>query len=154
MQQTIKDINQSLVDDFLVCTDKIGAANFFWSFPSKAYQDQVNLKNGYNAHIDSLRNSLLDLQSQVEEASHHRKAEGRELKMRRMHQLLEEEKHLDQRLGELKFNDPEEIKKILMQADINKSAAYRWTDNIYTMKTFLTKKKGMPSKEVSGFEYF
>lgn len=29
----IKDVNQSLVDDNLVEGDKIGAANFFWSFP-------------------------------------------------------------------------------------------------------------------------
>lgn len=42
VQQTIKDINQSLVDDSLVLTDKIGAANFFWSFPSKAWEDKKN----------------------------------------------------------------------------------------------------------------
>ena len=35
VQQTIKDVNQSLVDDGMVQADKIGSANFFWSFPSK-----------------------------------------------------------------------------------------------------------------------
>lgn len=33
VQQTVKDVNQSLIDDSLVCCDKIGAANIFWSFP-------------------------------------------------------------------------------------------------------------------------
>ena len=33
VQQTVKDVNQSLIDDSLVCSDKIGAANIFWSFP-------------------------------------------------------------------------------------------------------------------------
>lgn len=34
--QTIKDVVQSLVDDRLVEMEKIGSANFYWSFPSKA----------------------------------------------------------------------------------------------------------------------
>ena len=38
VQQTIKDVNQSLVDDSLVQSDKIGSANFFWSFPSKVFK--------------------------------------------------------------------------------------------------------------------
>lgn len=33
--QTIKDVVQSLVDDGLVELEKIGSANYFWSFPSK-----------------------------------------------------------------------------------------------------------------------
>ena len=32
--QTIKDVNQSLIDDNLVCTDKIGIGAFFWALPS------------------------------------------------------------------------------------------------------------------------
>ena len=39
VQQTIKDVNQSLVDDSLVYSDKIGSANFFWSFPSKVSEE-------------------------------------------------------------------------------------------------------------------
>lgn len=35
--QTIKDVNQSLVDDNLVETDRIGAGAFFWALPSKGF---------------------------------------------------------------------------------------------------------------------
>ena len=35
VEQTIKDVNQTLLDDNLVQSDKIGSANFYWSFPSK-----------------------------------------------------------------------------------------------------------------------
>jgi hypothetical protein len=28
--QSVKEINQGLVDDKLVCMDKIGSSNFFW----------------------------------------------------------------------------------------------------------------------------
>ena len=36
VEQTIKDVLQTLVDDALVETDKIGAGNFYWALPSKA----------------------------------------------------------------------------------------------------------------------
>ncbi len=34
--QSVKDVVQSLVDDDMVETDKIGTSVYFWSFPSKA----------------------------------------------------------------------------------------------------------------------
>lgn len=36
--QTVKDVLQTLVDDDLVELEKIGATNFYWAFPSKAYR--------------------------------------------------------------------------------------------------------------------
>ncbi len=33
---SVKEILQSLVDDDLVDTDRIGTSNYFWAFPSKA----------------------------------------------------------------------------------------------------------------------
>lgn len=36
---TVKEILQSLVDDGLVDTDKIGTCVYFWAFPSKASQN-------------------------------------------------------------------------------------------------------------------
>ena len=32
---SVKDVLQSLVDDGLVDTDRIGTSNYFWAFPSK-----------------------------------------------------------------------------------------------------------------------
>jgi Mnd1 HTH domain len=34
-RNTTQDVNQELVNDGLVDTDKIGASNFFWSFPTQ-----------------------------------------------------------------------------------------------------------------------
>ena len=41
--QTIKDVNQALVDDGLVQTEKVGAGNFYWSFPSQSLNAVGNL---------------------------------------------------------------------------------------------------------------
>lgn len=50
---SVKEVLQSLVDDGMVDTDRIGTSNYFWAFPSKALharkrkleelQTQVNL---------------------------------------------------------------------------------------------------------------
>ena len=36
VQQSVKDVVQSLVDDGMVDTEKIGTSVYFWAFPSKA----------------------------------------------------------------------------------------------------------------------
>lgn len=46
-----QEVNQSLVDDGLVDLDKIGAANFFWSFPSKVAVAKQNT-------VDSLEQDI------------------------------------------------------------------------------------------------
>lgn len=38
VQQAVKDVLQSLVDDGLVTVEKIGTSNFYWSFPSAVQQ--------------------------------------------------------------------------------------------------------------------
>ena len=37
--QSVKEVLQSLVDDGMVDTDKIGTSVYFWAFPSKASQN-------------------------------------------------------------------------------------------------------------------
>lgn len=60
MFQTIKDVNQSLVDDNLVETDKIGAGAFFWALPSKGFQSRQNL-------IDNLKKHAADVKAQLDD---------------------------------------------------------------------------------------
>jgi hypothetical protein len=94
VQQTIKDINQSLVDDAFVQADKIGSGVFFWSFPSKELNDrQVKLKGLENALQRSQDNiSVLKEATRVAEQS--RKATDRPAKMARLQVLQQEESQL------------------------------------------------------------
>ena len=148
MQQTIKDMNQSLIDDFLVFSDKIGSANFFWSFPSKAFQDQTVRKQSLQSTATQIQNSIEDISSQTVAARNVRCRPDREKKLAELLNMRKQEEHLDGKLEELKVNDPEEIRRVEKLALINKSAADRWTDNIWQIKSYLTKRKGMSGKEV------
>jgi len=161
VQQTIKDINQSLCDDSLVCSDKIGAANFFWSFPSKVMNDKTQEKAKLEAQSSMLNRSIseyntLKQQLQVARVPSSSRAE----KLARLDRLQQEDKTLDAKLDSLKMNDPEQIKDIQKQAVANFHSANRWTDNVWAIKKYLTKKRGMSGKEVdkqlgidSSFDY-
>ena len=61
--------------------------------------------------------------------------------------LKDEEKSMDVLLNQNKANNPEELKNIKKQIELNKQAVNRWTDNVFTIKQYLTKKKGMNGKE-------
>lgn len=49
---SIKDVLDSLVNDNLVESEKIGASNFFWALPSKIYQAK---KNKLDKNIQSIK---------------------------------------------------------------------------------------------------
>ncbi|XP_069711834.1 meiotic nuclear division protein 1 homolog isoform X4 [Phaenicophaeus curvirostris] len=57
---SVKEILQSLVDDGMVDTDRIGTSNYFWAFPSKA--------------LHSRKRKLAELESQFAENSQKKEA--------------------------------------------------------------------------------
>ena len=151
VQQTIKDINQSLCDDSMVMSDKIGAANFFWSFPSKVIHDKIQQKLVLESNLSSLNASIRDYELKKDSVLCTRNGEGRSLKLLRLEQLKLEQSSIDLELESLKMNDPEQLSIIGKQSDKLVSIGNRWTDNIWAVKKFLTKKKGMSGKEVDKF---
>ena len=62
--------------------------------------------------------------------------------------LLSEDKELSKKLEDNKLNDPEQLKTLEKQINEVVEGANRWTDNIWNVKRYFTKKKGMSSKEV------
>ena len=65
--QSVKDVVQSLVDDDLISSDKIGSSIYYWGFPSSALvlkknklADLTNNLQKCNSKLDSVRNSLND----------------------------------------------------------------------------------------------
>lgn len=66
MFQTIKDVNQSLVDDNLVQTDKIGSGAFFWALPSQGFQSRQNLIDNVARHTEELTKQIEDTQAKID----------------------------------------------------------------------------------------
>lgn len=147
--QTVKDVNQSLIDDGLVCTDKIGAANFFWSFPAKVYQDKLFQKENLSQNLQAATKRCDEIEGQIENAKLDRKSSDRPLKIKRLNELYAEEKEVDAVIEENKFNDPAEIGRIKNEIHSIVDCINRWTDNTFAVKKFLVKKANRSGKEVN-----
>lgn len=147
MQQTIKDVNQSLVDDNMVSMDKIGSANFYWSFPAKLCLDRLNAKENLIRQIASSEQQCEKIAASIETAKETRKAADRAEKIDHLNSLIAQEKEYDAIIEANKYNDPAEINRI--KGDISKivDSVNRWTDNIYAVKKYLMKKANRSSKE-------
>ena len=66
----------SLVHDGMVQTDKIGAANFFWSFPAKVYQEKLREKEIASLSVSALVTQSGEIQNSIATARENRKAPG------------------------------------------------------------------------------
>ena len=145
--QTIKDINQSLVDDNLVYTDKIGAANFYWSFVSNEMVKRTAEKENLTAKLKNSEIRIDQLKNEIKMTKESRSGADRDEKMDDMRTLEETEVVLDRQLESMKQNDPEEVKRVQTEARQAMDKANLWTDNIFQIKRYLTKKNGMNSKD-------
>lgn len=146
---TIPDINTSLVDDGLVDKDKIGGSNFFWSFPGKRDRVLQLEHEKILTEIESAKVKLISAEGKLADAKRGREDEDgeRAKKIARLQELDKEKKSMEKELESLKENDPQVLADLKKELTLVTDAANRWTDNIFTCKSYLTKKRGMNSKE-------
>ena len=86
--QSVKDVVQSLVDDDLISSDKIGSSIYYWGFPSSALvlkknklADLTNNLQKCSSKLDSVRNSLNDEASGKKDTPERNQAINRYAKM-------------------------------------------------------------------------
>ena len=68
VSQSVKDVVQSLVDDDMINSDKIGSSVYFWAFPSNASVTKIRKLAELRSKLlkskdqkDSINGSLIDL---------------------------------------------------------------------------------------------
>jgi predicted transcriptional regulator len=150
---SIPDMHQSLIDDGLVEKEKIGGSNYCWSF--KAKKDRMAQKE----HEQTLR-QIQELKPKVEEASAkladakrgreegEDEENGRVKKLARLVDVAKKKKEVEKELESLKENDPAALADLEKELKLVRSAAHRWTDNIFECQSYLVKKRGMDKKDV------
>ncbi|KAK9723259.1 Meiotic nuclear division protein 1, variant 2 [Basidiobolus ranarum] len=69
VMQSVKDVLQSLVDDNMVTSEKIGTSNYFWSFPSTALQTRKGKLEDLAEELENLTNKNDELGKNIQEAS-------------------------------------------------------------------------------------
>lgn len=151
VSQAIKDVNKELVDDSLVSTDKMGSGVFFWSFPSATFHKKNLEVTRLDSSLKRKLGAIDEISKGLDEAKRGRNGGGREQKIRRLTELSEKEVQLRAELEANKMNDPEQVKIMDKQAKACMEGANRWVDNTWAVKDFLTKKKGLSSKEADKY---
>ena len=68
----VKEVNQSLIDDNLVETDKIGIGAFFWALPSQGLQKRKNAIEDYDRKIKTANEDVEDKTKKIEDAKNDR----------------------------------------------------------------------------------
>ena len=89
-----------------------------------------------------------EYRSEIDQQKINRCGDDRTAKLVQYEELLSKDKEYDSILLAGKANDPNEVKRVLAASNHNMEQANRWTDNIWTVKKYLTSKKGMNGKEV------
>jgi predicted transcriptional regulator len=69
------------------------------------------------------------------------------LQLEQLKLIRTENAAMEEELAKNKANDPEEHKRITQEVLLLKAGAERWTDNVWAVKSYLVKKRGMSGKE-------
>ncbi|XP_066284962.1 meiotic nuclear division protein 1 homolog [Branchiostoma lanceolatum] len=139
----IKDVIQGLVDDGLVDTERIGTSNYFWAFPSKA--------------VHTRKRKITDLETQLGEGEKKRKtadesiskakvgredSESREKILKELKEKKTQCEKLAVQIEHYKECDPEVLEAKQQETQVAKDAANRWTDNVFSIKSWCKRKFG------------
>ncbi|XP_013924495.1 PREDICTED: meiotic nuclear division protein 1 homolog isoform X2 [Thamnophis sirtalis] len=146
---SVKDILQSLVDDGMVDTDRIGTSNYFWAFPSKALHTR-------KCKLEELQNQFSDYcqkKKDLEESITHSKigrqdTAERAALIKELSTLQQKKDHLKTEVDKYKECDPDIVEEIRQANKIAKEATNRWTDNIFAVKSWAKRKFGFEDNKI------
>ncbi|XP_041789927.1 meiotic nuclear division protein 1 homolog [Chelmon rostratus] len=138
---TVKDVLQSLVDDNMVDCERVGTSNYYWAFPSKALHARKHKLEELQKQNSQAKQRKASLESAVEKAKVGRQdTEERSSLLKELKALREERAQLQAELDKYRECDPEVIEEMRKSNTVAKDAVSRWTDNVFSIKSW-TKKK-------------
>ncbi|XP_068617768.1 meiotic nuclear division protein 1 homolog [Battus philenor] len=136
--QSVKGILQSLVDDHLVDSEKIGTSIYFWSFPSKVKNAKKRKLNDLQRELEECTKKLIKVEESIATESIGREPnEEREGALAALEKLTRTEENLQKELQKYRDSDPEYIAQLKTETQDLKSAINRWTENIFTLKSYI-----------------
>ena len=144
---SIKDILQSLVDDNMVCCERIGTSNYYWAFPSQGANVRKIALAKLEAELEQEELAMQALSEELQQAQTAREAgSNRSDIMAARGKLLQREQALESELAMYASCDPTALKEKALAANTAFEAANRWTDNIFNVRTWCNKKFNIETK--------
>jgi len=144
ISQSVKEVLQSICDDAMCKSDKIGTSNYFWCFPS----DELNQRNvkfaKLEGDIEIAKKRKEQLESERSQSLAARKdTPDRVARLTKLAQLQQQNAKLKEELQQLADNNPLLVQAMRDDAEIAKQAANRWTDAVFSLRSLCTNTFGM-----------
>ncbi|KAI0305704.1 meiotic nuclear division protein 1 [Multifurca ochricompacta] len=149
VSQSVKEVLQSLVDDNLVQTDKIGSSNFFWSFPSQRGAIMQNRLDVAREARATSEKQLAELQAAIAvEIAARPESEGREAKLARLATATKELTQLQAELIAYGACDPVKVEEKRRAVMLAREAALRHTDNYAILMSHFTRQHNVEPQDI------
>ncbi|EIM82909.1 meiotic nuclear division protein 1 [Stereum hirsutum FP-91666 SS1] len=130
VSQSVKEVLQSLVDDGLVQTDKVGSSNFFWSFPSERGAIMQNRLDTAKETQVTNQKQLEEIKTSIEvEKSARNDTPERAAALDKLATVKKQISDLETELQAYGACDPAKVDEKKRAVTLAKEAAFRWTDN-------------------------
>ncbi|KAH8741189.1 Mnd1 family protein [Cryptosporidium ryanae] len=152
IEQTVKDVLQSLVDDSLVISDRIGSLNIFWALPSAAkYNKEKRIEYlrdtifGHKEQVNSLEKLLKDSKN-TDSPEHQLRNE----KIKELEKIIETQNELKKKLESIKSTIKDNPKLLNEEINNANNQFSVWEDNICTLRQWIKKKvPGISEKDIN-----
>ena len=120
----------------------------YWIFPSQSYVLKKRKLDSLRQTTQTSREEKEKLDEQIAKAKADKPDSEHRFELLKQYEELKTKKDgLVSTLDTLKEHDPETIRQMKEDIKTAVEGANRWTDNIWSMKSFLTRKQGISSKE-------
>lgn len=137
----VKEIVQSLVDDSMVDTEKVGISNYYWSFPSKVAAAKALRLDDLKAKVNATKQRLSTVDKELKEyEASDQDAAAKASAMTKLDKLKVQNDNLKKELEKYKDCDPKVLATQKKELVIAKDATNRWTDNVFALKTWCKEK--------------
>ncbi|KAG2132659.1 meiotic nuclear division protein 1 [Suillus cothurnatus] len=149
VSQTVKEVLQSLVDDGLVQGDKIGASNFFWSFPSQRGTIVQNRLDNVKETRTSYEGQLAELKTAIEhERTLRPLSDSRAAALEQLTSMKKQFAVLQEEIDAYGACDPVKVEEKRRAVTLAHEAAVRWTDNYSILLSHFTRQTGMDVQDI------
>ncbi|XP_021249809.1 meiotic nuclear division protein 1 homolog isoform X3 [Numida meleagris] len=146
---SVKEVLQSLVDDGMVDTDRIGTSNYFWAFPSKALHAKKCKLEELQTQVAETSQKKEILQKSIEKLKIGREDTAeRGALMKELAALRQKKEQLKAEIEKYRECDPDVVEEMRQTSNVAKEAANRWTDNIFAIKSWAKRKFGFEESRI------
>ncbi|KAF8590949.1 meiotic nuclear division protein 1, partial [Ramaria rubella] len=128
VSQSVKEVLQSLIDDGLVQSDKVGSSNFFWSFPSQRGAMITARVNAQRAQYQSNQTHLSELKNLIDQEKVLRPQTAQRTEALAILALKKKEiDELQAEMAKYGASDPTQVEAKRRGIILAHEAAVRWT---------------------------